>query len=452
MHSRRNFLRTAFGGLTFGGLGTMTAIGGFSRLSLLNAMTQPTGSYRALVCIFLYGGNDSNNLVIPLDSTSLASYKQFRGALALDPTTLVDLNSGFGMHSKFVDIKPIMSNIAMVANVGTLVKPTTRASYLSNQAALPNNLFSHADQQGEMQTAVADGLSTTGWAGRLADQMSHMNSGSYPLLVSVAGNALMNVGASTHPASVTPNVAPGLRGIGNDAGSQARLTALESLISQDSLLTDSGAVLLKAASNNMSNSLKDAAALNTALKSSTPFKTVFPATSIGQQLDQVAKLIQVRQALNMNRQIFFVSLGGFDTHTAQLNSQDTLFSQLSPALAAFYAATEELTIADQVTTFTESDFSRTFTPNTNGGTDHAWGSHHIVMGASVKGGQMYGTFPTIVPNGPDDAGGEGRWIPTTAVDQYAATLAQWFGLPAASLPAVFPNIGNFTKTDLGFFG
>ena len=448
MHpSRRKFLSTTLG------LSTMTAAGGFSRLSLLNAaVPQPTGPYRALVCIFLYGGNDSNNLVVPLDTANFANYKKYRGGLALDPATLVQLGSNFGLHSKFADMKPFINEMALVANVGTLVKPTTQAAYRAHTAPIPSNLFSHADQQGEMQTAEADGLSTTGWGGRLADQMAHANTGSYPMFVSVAGNSRLGLGNSTHPGSVTPNVAPGLRGFGTDAPSQARLTALESLVTQDTLLTDSGAVLLKAASVNMSNSLKDSASLGTALKSSTPLRTLFPTTSIGNQLSQVAKLIQVRSALSMNRQIFFCSLGGFDTHTAQLTDQDKLYSQLSPALSAFYQATEELTVASEVTTFTESDFSRTLQPNSNGGTDHAWGSHHIVMGASVKGNKMYGTFPTLIPNGPDDEGGEGRWIPTTAVDQYAATLAQWFGLPASSLPAVFPNIGNFAVTDLKFFG
>ena len=154
----------------------------------------------------------------------------------------------------------------------------------------------------------------------------------------------------------------------------------------------------------------------------------------------------------MSRQIFFCSLGGFDTHTQELPTQQQLFAELAPALDAFYKATVEMTVADQVTTFTESDFARTLSPNSNGGTDHAWGGHHLVMGASVKGGQLYGKFPTLVPNGPDDAGTEGRWIPTTAVDQYAATLAQWFGLPTGQLATVFPNLTTFGSTDLGFFG
>lgn len=440
----------------------MTATGGFGRLSMLNAMTQPSGPYRALVCIFLYGGNDSNNLVVPMDAANLGNYKKYRGALALDTsaaaaTPMVDFASGaFKLHGQFSPLSGFLSETAFVANVGTLVKPTTRAAYQAHSAPLPNNLFSHADQQGEMQTAEADGLSTTGWAGRLADHLPTLNfnpGSSYPAFVSVAGNAMLGLGSSTHPGSVTPNVAPGLRGFGTDAGSVARLNALESLVSQDTLLTDSGAVLLKAASKNMNNSLKDSATLATALKGAPALTTAFPTTSIGNQLKQVAELIQVRNALRMDHQIFFCSLGGFDTHTAQLNDQQNLYGQLSAAMAAFYKATEtDLRIADQVTAFTESDFSRTLLPNSNGGTDHGWGSHHIVMGASVKGNKMYGAFPTLLPSGPDDEGGEGRWIPTTAVDQYAATLAQWFGLPASGLPAVFPNINNFTVKDVGFFG
>ncbi len=447
MNSRRNFLRTALS------LGSLSATGGLGRLGLLNAMTQPTGTYRALVCVFLYGGNDSNNMVVSLDPTAYTSYKTIRAGLALDSATLlaIDKNKAYGMHPRFTDLQAIAPQVAIVANVGNLVQPVTMDQYIKGLAKLPSNLFSHADQQAEMQTSVAGGGSTTGWAGRLADHMPTSNTSTYPMFVSVAGNAIFGVGANTHPGAVTPNAAVGLQGFGTDAGSQARLAALKTLLGQDTQRTDSGAILLKQAARNMNNALTDAATLETALKSATALKTVFPTTSIGQQLFEVAKLIQVRGPLNMNRQIFFCSLGGFDTHTAQLTDQDRLYLQLSQALGAFYKATEELAVANQVTTFTESDFSRTLSPNSNGGTDHAWGSHHIVMGGSVKGATLYGKFPTIKLSGPDDVG-EGRWLPTTSVDQYGATLAQWFGLPASSLSSVFPNINNFTSKDVGFFG
>jgi uncharacterized protein (DUF1501 family) len=233
MNSRRDFIRTALS------LGTFSATSGFSRLGLLNALTQPSGSYRALVCVFLYGGNDSNNLLVPLDPTAYASYKAIRAGLALDNATLTPFDKGkaYGLHPRFTDLQPVMGQVAGVANVGTLVQPTTRDQYMKNTVPLPANLFSHSDQQLEWQSSVAQGMSTTGWAGRLADQMEHLNPGTYPTLISVAGNALFGVGASTHPSSVTPNAPVGLLGYGTDSASQARLAALKALLDQDTMQT-----------------------------------------------------------------------------------------------------------------------------------------------------------------------------------------------------------------------
>jgi uncharacterized protein (DUF1501 family) len=239
----------------------------------------------------------------------------------------------------------------------------------------------------------------------------------------------------------------GLSGFKGNAASNARLSALNSL-----LTTDTGVSLVQAANNTMSNGISDAKILEAALAKATALKTQFPTTSIAAQLQQVAQIIQVQSYLGMRRQIFFCSLGGFDTHANELTTLNDLYPQLSPALAAFYDATQELGVAQSVTTFTESDFSRTFQPTTDDGSDHAWGSHHLVLGGAVQGGQIFGKFPTFELAGPDDADVRGRWIPTTSIDQYGATLCSWFGIPDASLAAVFPNFPNFGSVKLGFFG
>jgi uncharacterized protein (DUF1501 family) len=337
----------------------------------------------------------------------------------------------------------------VVANVGSLVEPLTRAQYQAAVAPVPLNLFSHSDQQIAWQTSLAQGHSPTGWGGRAADYISaqNLNSTQFPTFFSVAGNAMQGTGTETQQVALAPGGTLALSGFSSSAASQARLSALTNL-----LTTESGVSLVQAADNELATSMGDASALGAALAKVTKLKTVFPATSIGEQLQQVAQIIQVRADLGMQRQIFFCSLGGFDTHTTELETHNTLYPQLSPALAAFYAATQELGVAQNVTTFTESDFSRTFQPTTSDGSDHAWGSHHLVMGGAVQGGQIYGQFPTFELAGPNDTDTRGRWIPTTSIDQYGATLCSWFGIPNSALATVFPNLQNFSSQKLGFLG
>lgn len=458
-HTRREFVRRSC--CTAAALGVASS---FSRFGLINALAQSPTDFRVLVCIFLFGGNDANNLLVPLDPAGYANYQNIRkqlsnGGLALDQGTLLPITSktqqvgttAFGLHPGVPELQTLFgkSQLAFLANVGTLVKPTTRAEYLAKTQAVPSNLFSHADQQRQWQTSVPDAFGTTGWAGRMADKVQPIFNVNalFPPVTSVAGTAIFCTGQQTEPYAMIPGSTPGLQGFDSSAPSTARLQALQQL-----LTFDTGVSMIQSASSITSNALADSKVLSAALASAGSLTTAFPATSIGNQLLQVAKILKVRSALGLNRQVFFCSIGGFDTHSDQIATQQTLFSQLSPAMNAFYNSTVELGLAQQVTSFTMSDFGRTFQPASGGGTDHGWGNVQMIMGGAVKGGDIYGTLPTFAPGGPDDSGNNGRWIPTTSIDQYGATLATWFGVQASDLPLVFPNLPNFTTPKLSFLG
>jgi uncharacterized protein (DUF1501 family) len=423
---------------------------GLRPFAALNALAQSSTDYKALVCVFLYGGNDANNTLIPFDTTGYTNYSNIRGPLAIAQNALLPLTlaPNFALNPNLPDIQALFNNknAAIVTNVGTLVAPTTRAQFLANQS-LPSNLFSHPDQQLEWQNAAQSGATQTGWAGRIADALStsYNPNGSIPMITSVAGDTLFCNGQSSTPVSVSPG------NLGGASCSEGTTECGAQLATAQALLTfDTGLTLVQADDAITSNAYKYAKILTAATQSVAKLQTVFPTgNGLAAQLQQIAQIIQVQSALGVNRQIFFAGIGNFDTHSDQLTLQNALLAQISPALAAFYAATQELGVASNVTTFTMSDFSRTFQPNSNTGTDHAWGSHHIVLGGAVNGGQMYGTFPTLALAGPDDSGSNGRWVPTTASVQYAATLAQWFGVTPAQLPMIFPNIGSF-KPNLGF--
>ena len=423
---------------------------------LLPCLAQSGGDYRALVCIFLFGGNDSNNTVIPMDDATYKAYLAARGGLgltgsALTPAVTSVSGAPYAFHAKLTELSGLFAsrNLAVVANMGSLVQPLTRSQYQAQNVPVPVNLFSHSDQQVQWQTAVAQGHSSTGWAGRVADYLAaqKINSSDFPAFISLAGNSMEGTGVQTQPVAITPGQSLQLAGFDNSAVAQTRWKALNTL-----LAAPTGLSLVQAANDVLSHSIADATALSAALARATPLKTQFPKTGIGAQLQQVAQIIQVHADLGMRRQIFFCSLGGFDTHTNEIATHNNLYPQLSPALAAFMEATRELGQDQNVTAFTESDFNRTFQPTSGAGSDHAWGGNQLVLGGAVQGGQIYGSFPSFELGGPDDADVRGRWIPTTSIDQYGATLCSWFGVPASVMPTVFPNIGNFGTAKLGFLG
>jgi len=441
--SRRTFINCA-------SLAAAGNLAGLRPFGTLNALAQSSGGYKALVCVFLFGGNDANNTLIPFDTTGYGQYSSLRGDLALAQGSLLPLTPApnFALHPSLPDIQSLFnsSNAAFVANVGTLVQPLTRAQYQAGQTA-PTNLFSHPDQQLEWQNAAQSAATPTGWAGRMADVLgaSYNSGASIPMITSVAGDTLFCNGISTTPVSVSPG------NLGEASCSEGSECNARQLTAQALLTLDTGISLVQADDSITTNAYAYAKTLADAVQSITPLKTVFPANNgLAAQLQQIAQIIQVRSALNVQRQIFFAGIGNFDTHADQLGLQSSLLAEISPALAAFYNATVELNVASEVTTFTMSDFSRTFQPNSNNGSDHAWGSHHIVMGGAVKGGKVYGTYPTLALGGPDDSDSNGRWVPSTASSQYAATLAQWFGVSVGELPTVLPSIGNFSSNNLGF--
>lgn len=424
--------------------------------------------YKALVCIFLNGGNDGNNSVIPTYTAGWAQYSAARQAqgLALSQASLLPITppsmggQTYGLHPALNAIHPLFAQgkMAVVANVGCLVQPLTRMTY-QNGAPRPYQLFSHPDQVEQARTAISSYKSTTGWGGRVADRTSTLNpGGGIPMVTSIAGATLFNIGANTSPLTVTAAPTPlnqvlSLTGFGTAADELARRTAMNNIRGQDlnyTMVQQASALTQQAV--NVSQQL-----------STDPTLTVtFPSTSIGNQLAQVAKLLKFRTNLNMSRQIFFVELGGFDHHTSQLSPHNNLLTQLSNAVKAFYDETVAQGIASQVTTFTLSDFNRTFNPAGSGGgvgSDHGWGGPLFVIGGAVSGGDFYGrptsngTFvPTLVNGGPDDADARGRFIPSVSVEQYAATLSRWYGLAEADIPLAFPNINNFSTSDLGFMG
>ncbi len=445
---RRQFIRSCCAAV--GSTGLLSAM---AQLRLMGAVAGDSAGndYKALVCLFLQGGNDANNLIIPYDTAGYANYAAARTTLALPRDQLLPINPlttdgrSYGIHGALGPLQELFGSgqLALLANVGTLVVPTTRAQYEARSVPLPPQLFSHNDQQVQWQSSVPDQPFSTGWGGRLADLTNAFNENpSLSMSISLDGQNSFQVGSSVSQFAVNRTGVVNLTGINGDAG-QVRLETLKSVLGQEN------ENLFQTAFGGLTDSAIDTSALlGEALENGPEIATVFPEGRLGQQLGMIARLISIAPQFGLKRQVFFARLGGWDLHDTQIDAHASLLAEIAAGMKSFYGATVELGCEHSVTTFSASDFGRTF--NTNGdGSDHGWGSHHMVMGGAVRGGDIYGTMPVLEINGPDDTG-RGRWIPTTSVDEYAATLARWFGVGEADLPLVLPNLGRFAQPDLGF--
>ncbi len=441
--SRRNFLKlTASTSL-------VAALGQFESAAAAQAV-----DYKALVCIFLFGGNDGHNMVIPLAASEFPTYQAKRGGLALTGNHLLPITTTNGGQYAFnyglVEMQQLFQQgkLAVIANTGMLNQPTTQQQYAQNSVPLPTQLFSHSDQVVQMQTGLA---ANTGWGGRICDAVQANNANTtFPASISFNGAALFCNGQAVSGTSLQPG--NDLSQYAMNAWPQAATDARANAQKQMVALNNSNR-LVAAADKTMS----DTWALNALLKgigNNGGLQTVFPSCQLGNQLKDIAKYISLRVQTGVGRQVFFCGLGGFDTHSGQDYQQWFLLQQLSQALKAFYDATVEMGIANRVTAFTLSDFGRSLQPSGTG-SDHGWGSHYLALGGAVLGSQIYGKFPLL--NQADSAydpnafaDNRGVLLPSTSLAQYGATLAKWFGVAPAQLTGLFPELANFGQQDLGF--
>jgi uncharacterized protein (DUF1501 family) len=455
-YSRRQFVQ--LGASTFATYGMLNTLGGM-RSAL--AATTDTSGYKAIVCVFLYGGNSSFNWVVPITSAGHSTYAKNRSNLTIAQNSLLPLNGtasdgySYGFHPSCPELRTLFNqeHLAVLCNVGTLVQPVTPAQAQAGSVALPSQLFSHIDQQTSWMTSIADSTERYGWAGRIADLMTSQGSSArLAFNINVGGANYWQEGKNSNPYVLGTSGAPtwdvtgnvyyrsGLRGQAAQALVNQAATDASPLVSQYAAIQNNAAAKVTLVNN----------ALSAAGDLATPFPSYTGDSGLGSQLHEVARCIKARSQIGDSRQMFFVMLNGFDTHNAELATQQNLLRILSQNLQSFWTALGEISMQNNVTLFTASDFGRSVGSNGDG-SDHAWGGHSIVMGGAVDGGKYYGKMPNLTIGGPNDFG-SGRIVPTTSSDQYAATLSRWFGVPDADLNSVFPNLQNFATRNLGFLG
>ena len=476
--SRRRFLKQGLSAC--GAVGLCSAFGNLKVLAAAAGNASfPPGDYKALVCVFLHGGNDSFNSVVPYSASEYAAYRSSRriliadGGIAFDqasiqshalsalpaggglPGGLPSDGGSYGVHPALAELRQLFNSghAAIIANVGTLLYPTSQAAYQAGTIAVPPQLFSHLDQSTYWQTSRPDDANANGWGGRIADRLYSANAGPVPMCVSLSSNNLFQRGDIVDSYSVSPGGVEKMSYLGDGPESwvipsnEAGIAAYQALLAANT----QEHVFERAFAERTRNAVANYEFVDAALNSAAPLATPFPVTSLGQQLRMAARLIQVRAALGMSRQVFYVSAGNYDSHNNQVDDQQSNLGELSQALKAFHDATVELAIDESVTAFTASDFGRSLGVNVDG-TDHGWGGHHFVVGGAVRGQRFYGSMPSLRDTANPDDTGFGQIIPTTAVDQYAATLAAWFGVSSSEIADIFPSLAHFESASLGFLG
>jgi len=439
---RRRFLGQA----SCAAVGTTALFNTVLNLRMFNALAAPGEDYRALVCLFLSGGIDSFNVLVPAGDAEYQEYAAIRGDLALPQDELLPITPAtldgrsYGLHPGLPELQALFAQnrFALVSNVGTLVEPTTLDQYRRGSVALPLGLFSHSDQQMQWQSSMPDNRSAVGWAGRMADVIQSGNCNpNIGMNISLSGNNVWQSGQITTHYTITENGSESLWDYGGvSAGALVRTEAVDSL-----LALHYRHLFEKVFAQRMRGAIDANVDFSNAIAGVAPLTTQFSDTSLSRKMRMIALTIAAREALCMKRQTFFVEVGGWDHHDEVVLNQATMLPIVSQALSEFHSALTELDVLDQVTTFTASDFGRTLSSNGRG-SDHAWGGNHMVMGPALAGGDIYGRFPDLYLGNSLDTG-RGRLIPTTSVDEYFAQLALWFGVPTADLELILPNIRRF---------